>query len=144
VDNFHTAYVLDSLMLLRACLPEASAAIDAAIERGYRHWTAHFFTSDGRPLYLPGRLFPVDIQAAAQAIESLNKLAHRYPEARGLAERLMDWTFRHLRLPDGSFAYRRTRLGINRLQSLHWGQATMLSAMACHLAPPESTGGAYV
>jgi rhamnogalacturonyl hydrolase YesR len=130
VDNFHTGYVLDSLWwYLRAT---GDAKHMAAFERGSDYYVANFFLDDGTPKYYPKIVWPIDIQCAAQAIETLTLLsrARNDPSLRVLARKVAAWTIANMQDPAGYFYFRRLPFMVNRTPTLHWGQATMLHALA--------------
>jgi len=128
VDNHHTAYVLECL----ARLLEADDAPDAreALERGLEFYLTRFFGADGAPFYGPGRRRPIDIQCAGVAIDTLALLGRRRRDCLSAARRAAAWTVRHMQAGDGHFHYRRGRLLRSRTPYVHWGQATMLAALA--------------
>jgi hypothetical protein len=74
-------------------------------------------------------MFPADIQCAAQAIETM-MLFDYVDGTRTLATRVARWTIAHMRDPSGYFYHRRYRRWTSRTPLLHWGQATMFSALA--------------
>jgi hypothetical protein len=56
---------------------------------------------------------------------------YRDPEGLPLALRVAEWTIKHMQDRTGYFYYRRySRWLVNKTPTLHWGQATMLSALA--------------
>ena len=129
VDNFHTGYVLDSLWhYMRAGGDDAHGD---AYARGADFFTAHFFLADGTPRYYWDRTWPVDIQCAAQAIESLVVIADERGDDRALelAGKVAAWTIENMQDADGYFYFQRWPLVVNRTPMLHWGQATMLHAL---------------
>jgi rhamnogalacturonyl hydrolase YesR len=129
VDNFHTAYVLDCFKWYGAATGDDT--FDRAMMEGYRFWKQTFFLADGTPRYYDRKTLPLDIQCCSQAIDTLVFFADRDPEALALAARVADWTVKHMRDRSGYFYYRRYAAGIiNRTPTLHWGQATMLAALA--------------
>jgi hypothetical protein len=128
VDNFHTGYNLDCLHEYRAATGDG--VVDDPIARGLRYYVEHFFLSDGTPKYFHDRTYPVDIQSAAQSIETLLLFRAELPAAAMSAERVANWTLAHLRDPSGYFHHRITRRTRSRTPLLHWGQATMFSALA--------------
>ncbi|MBZ5581653.1 MAG: hypothetical protein LAQ30_05500 [Acidobacteriia bacterium] len=129
VDNFHTAYVLDSLKYYTAGAGDDQFA--ATLLRGYNHWKSTFFLADGTPRYYSFKTLPLDIQCSAQAIDTLVFFRDQDSEALQTALRVADWTITHMQDRTGYFYYRRySRLLINRTPTLHWGQATMLCALA--------------
>jgi hypothetical protein len=132
IDNFHTAYNLDCLVAAQDIGGVGTVDQDV-IDRTYGYWIHHFFARDGRPKYYHDRQYPTDIQCASQAIESLSKYADRTPQALELAVRVAGWTVEHMQKRNGAFALRRGRYVVNGLESIHWGQSTMLSALGCLL-----------
>lgn len=131
IDSFHTGYNLSALHLYRVSANDSS--VDEQLSRGARYFRSAFFESDGRPKYYHNRTFPVDVQCAAQAIETLTSLADHEPDAFAVALKVADWTVKNLQAPDGHFLYR--DLGWMRVQTpmLHWGQGTMARALAVAL-----------
>jgi len=129
VDNFHTAYVLDSLKYY------VDSTGDEQFEKnrmsGYRHWKATFFLANGTPRYYDYKTLPMDIQCCSQAIDTLVFFHARDPEGLPLALRVAQWTIEHMQDRTGYFYYRRySRWLVNKTPTLHWGQATMLCALA--------------
>lgn len=137
IDNFHTGYNLDSLK----CYIENSGdtEFEAALTRAFCFFRDNFFLPSGCPKYYHTRSYPIDIQCAAQAIDTLAYFAPEHPEALPLAVRVADWTLGHMQSRSGSFYYRKYPLGITaRTPMLHWGQATMfkgLSHLVLRLTP---------
>jgi hypothetical protein len=137
IDNFHTAYNLDSLVAAQE-LAGDRVVNQNIIDATYSFWTRKFFLNDGRPKYYPDALYPVDIQCASQAIESLAKYSNREPDAINLAMKVANWTLANMQKSNGAFRLRRGRVLKNGLESIHWGQATMLSALGCLLMQLEA------
>jgi glycosyltransferase involved in cell wall biosynthesis len=128
IDSFHTGYNLDSI----ASYIESTGdqTFRPHLERGFHYFKMNFVEPDGTPKYYHSRTYPIDIQCAAQAIETFAKFSQRDPEALPTAERIARWTIRHMQDPVGYFYYRRSPRFITRTPMLHWGQATMYSALA--------------
>jgi hypothetical protein len=129
IDNFHTAYVLDCFKYYS----EATGDIhfDGQLTNGYEYWKKTFFLSDGTPKYYHHKLLPLDIQCCSQAIDTLVFFRNRDPESIGLALKVAHWTIEHMQDKRGYFYYRRYSPQIvNKTPTLHWGQATMFSALA--------------
>jgi hypothetical protein len=128
VDNFHTGYNLDSLKRYVESTGDRTHA--TGLERGFEYFQANFFEASGRPKYYHNRVQPVDIQCAAQAIETLSKLADRGDDVLPLAMRVTRWTVANMQDRTGYFYYRKYPLMTARIPMLHWGQATMFQALA--------------
>jgi hypothetical protein len=139
VDNFHTGYVLDSIRHYARASGDESYR--EAFARGAGFFTAHFFLQDGTPRYYWDRTWPVDIQCAAQAIETLLVIAEAQGDAAALtlAEKVAVWTIENMQDADGYFYFQRWPLVVNRTPMLHWGQATMLHALAVLLEKESNT-----
>jgi rhamnogalacturonyl hydrolase YesR len=128
IDNFHTGYNLDSLKIY----------IDASgdeeyrpnLRRGLAFFKKHFFEDTGRPKYYHTRTYPVDIQCAAQAIDTLASLSEEDPECLALAIGVASWTIREMQAKKGYFYYRQYPAMKARTPMLHWGQATTFKALA--------------
>lgn len=129
VDNFHTAYVLDCFKHYRNSTGDHR--FDANLQSGYEYWKKVFFLSDGTPRYYDRKTLPLDIQCSSQAIDTLVFFSDSDPDALNLALKVACWTIANMQDPSGYFYYRRysPRL-VNKTATLHWGQATMLCALA--------------
>lgn len=129
VDNFHTAYVLDCFKYYGESTGDAR--FDKKLMNGYEYWKNTFFLPDGTPKYYNHKTLPVDIQCSAQAIDTLVFFHDRDPESRSLALKVARWTIEHMQDRSGYFYYRRySPWLVNKTPTLHWGQATMLCALA--------------
>jgi hypothetical protein len=129
VDNFHTAYVLDSFKHYAEGTRDDH--FDGQLMAGYRYWKSTFFLPDGTPRYYDHKTLPLDIQCCSQAIDTLVFFQDRDPESLALALNVAQWTIRQMQDRTGYFYYRRySRWLVNKTPTLHWGQATMLCALA--------------
>lgn len=129
VDNFHTAYVLDCFKHF-----SESTGDDRFVKtmmKGYEHWKSRFFLADGTPKYYDHKVHPIDIQCSSQAIDTLVFFQDYDAESIPLAINVARWTIENMRDRTGYFYYRRySSMLVNKTPTLHWGQATMLSALA--------------
>jgi rhamnogalacturonyl hydrolase YesR len=128
VDNFHTAYVLDTVKYYI----EGSGEQDhlEALMRGYEYWKKTFFLDDGTPRYYSYKTMPIDIQCPSQAIDTLVYFNDLDPDSLELAQRVAKWTIENMQDSDGHFWFRRYDNGvINKTPTLHWGQGTMMAAL---------------
>jgi len=128
IDNFHTGYNLDSLK--RFLEATGDPEFGEHLDRGYRYFKQTFFEDTGRPRYYHNRTYPVDIQCAAQAVDTLCFFSDRDPDALPLAAKVAGWTIANLQDPSGYFYYRRYPRLTARTPYFHWGQATMFKALA--------------
>jgi len=128
IDNFHTGYNLSALRTYRDASGDQS--FDGHLARGSAFFVAHFFESDGRPKYFHDRTYPVDIQCAAQAIETLVSIRSDRFETLPLAVKVAEWTIANLQASDGHFKYRHLGWMTVNTPMLHWGQGTMVKALA--------------
>lgn len=128
IDSFHTGYNLDSLK--RYADSTRTHDFDAHLANGYRYFKDNFFEADGRTRYMHDRVLPVDIQCAAQAIDTLSFFAPSDPSALDDAARVATWTIDNMQSPAGYFYYR--DLGWMKITTpmFHWGQGTMLKALS--------------
>jgi hypothetical protein len=132
IDNFHTAYNIECLALGHALGGPDVVAI-SVVEKAYRFWTGRFFLGDGTPKYYHDRILPLDIQCAAEAIETLAKMSRHFPNAPPLADKVVFWSITNMGKPNGAFRFQVRRFWRNDLESIHWGQSTMLSALGAYL-----------
>jgi hypothetical protein len=129
VDNFHTAYVLDCFKFYSDSTGDDR--FNQHMMSGYEYWKATFFLAGGTPRYYDYKTLPVDIQCASQAIDTLVFFRDRDPQSLVLAVKVALWTIEHMQDRSGYFYYRRySPWLVNKTPTLHWGQATMMCALA--------------
>jgi hypothetical protein len=117
VDNFHTAYVLESL----ARFPEAGEEL----ERGLRYWERELFLEDGTPKYFPHRVFPLDAHCYAQAIETWLAV-----DELDRAERVAQLLIRQMLAPSGYVYFQRHRAWTSKVPLVRWSTAPAFRALA--------------
>ena len=88
---------------------------------------------EGRPKYYHDRLYPIDSQCAAQAIETLANFAEYDSGAVPLGCKVAAWTIANMQDSEGYFYYRRYPLLTARTPMLHWAQATTYKALTALL-----------
>lgn len=129
IDNFHTAYVLDSFRHYAESTDDRQ--FDPVMMRGYTFWKNTFFLEDGTPRYYDKKTLPIDIQCSSQAIDTLVFFHALDADSLKLAGKVADWTIDHMQDSSGYFYYRRYNSWlVNKTPTQHWGEATMLCAMA--------------
>jgi len=139
IDNFHTGYVLDSLK--RVIDAAGRQDLKPALRSGYDYFKRTFFDAEGRPAYYSGRAYPIDIQCAAQAIDTFALFADEDPQALAHAARTATWTITNMQDRSGYFYYRVYPGTVARTAYFHWGQSTMFKALAHLLLRLQATGG---
>jgi len=129
VDNFHTGYVLDSFKYYLEGTGDDRFV--STMDRGYEYWKRTFFLLDGTPRYYNHKTLPIDIQCCSQAIDTLVFFKDRDPESLELAGKVARWTIANMQDEAGYFYYRWfSPWLVNKTPTLHWGQSTMLCALA--------------
>ncbi len=129
VDNFHTGYVLDSLI----CCAEAGVEVDggSALERGLAYYRDRLFLQDGTPKYLPQSVYPIDAQCVAQGIRTMTLAASHDASYGALAWRVFDFALRQMQRGDGSFIFQRRRHWTNPTPHMRWVVAPMFESLSC-------------
>jgi hypothetical protein len=128
IDNFHTGYNLDCLKRYidssgdRSCVPNLTI--------GFRYFMEHFFEQDGRPKYYHNQTYPIDIQCAAQSIDTLSFFSDVAPASLALAGKVTQWTIQNMQDEDGHFYYRDLGWKMVKTPMFHWGQGTMFKALS--------------
>jgi hypothetical protein len=138
IDNFHTGYNLESLK--HYCDATGDNSFRQNFEKGLAFYKANFFEQSGRPKYYHTRTYPVDIQCAAQAIDTLAFVSDNDTESLELARQVAAWTIPNMQDGKGYFYYREYPIMKARTPMLHWGQGTMFKALAhllLRLAPAK-------
>lgn len=135
IDNFHTGYNLDSLK--RYLDSTGEHTFRNHFEQGLRYYKETFFEPDGKPRYYHHNTYPVDIQCASQAIETLVFCSEDDPSCLRIAEKVADWTIDNLQDRTGYFYFRQYPLLTAKTPYIHWGQATMFKALASLLSKME-------
>lgn len=128
IDNYHTGYNLDCFSAAQGIAGKDFVS-DMTIESTFEYWKKNLFEENGRPKFYYNSLYPTDIQACAQAIESFSKYSARNHDAYLQAQKVALWTLNNMQKPNGSFRYRIYKHWKNNLEAIHWGQATMLSSL---------------
>ena len=136
IDNFHTGYNLDCLK--RYIDSTGDRELEPNLRLGFRYFKDHFFEPDGTPKYYENKTQPIDIQCAAQAIDTLAFFSSDDPESYELSMKVARWTIDNMQAPDGHFYYR--DLGWMKVKTpmFHWGQGTMFKALAHLLSKSKS------
>lgn len=138
IDSFHTGYNLSALKVYRDATKDES--FDRCIETGLRFYKSHFFETDGCPKYFHDKLYPIDIQCAAQAIDTLASYGEYDSDCMELAKKVAIWTSDNMQGEDGHFYYRDVGWKKVTTPMLHWGQGTMIKALSTLMSKfPDDT-----
>jgi uncharacterized protein YyaL (SSP411 family) len=117
IDSFHTGYVLEALHAF--CRHAGDGEHGEALRKGHAFFLDTFFAPDGTPRYYAGKTRPLDIQCAAQGIQTLVGLRAWHPRSLDTAMRVARWTIAHMQDPTGYFYYRTYRSVTNKTPTLH-------------------------
>src|SRR5262245_12678710 len=128
IDNFHTGYNLVSLK----CYIESTGDTTYMdhLSRGLEFFKTNLFEENGKPKYYNNCLYPIEIQCASQAIETLACFAPEDRSSLELAKKVAQWTIENMQDQRGFFYYRIYPMIKAKIPMLHWGQATMYKALA--------------
>ncbi|MEQ1921536.1 MAG: hypothetical protein ABL952_03410 [Pyrinomonadaceae bacterium] len=130
VDNFHTAYVLQSLYRISGEVEELRSETFDAINLGGGYWFAKFFLDDGTPKYYDNEIYPVDIHSAAAAIAAMSEMRAIDERMLPMAQKTAEWTIENMLDTDGYFYYQKRKTGIVKTPYMRWGQAWIAYALA--------------
>jgi hypothetical protein len=140
IDSFHTGYNLESLKSYTDTTGDTS--YEENLSRGFQYFKGTFFKKDGTPKYYHNRTYPIDIQCAAQAIDTFVTFSQYDKDALDMALKVAGWTIENMQDRSGYFYYRLLPFKKVKIPMLHWGQATMfkaLSALILELSRGSST-----
>lgn len=138
VDNFHTAYTLDGLLLV--WLASGDPMIGSTLSRGHSAWVGHFFSRDGWPHYYADKSGPLDIHSAATAVDVGVRMVEAGFGTSDVPESVAAWTRRNLLAPDGTTYYQVKDGFTDRRHFRRWGDAHW--ALACSSLELAAAGSA--
>ena len=128
IDNFHTGYNLEAIKRYNDNTGEE--AYRPHFQAGLRYLKETFFTPEGAPRYYHNSTYPIDIQCAAQAIETLASCSEEDPSCLPLSLKVANWTIDNMQDGRGYFYYRQYPMIKAKTPYIHWGQGTMYKALA--------------
>jgi polysaccharide biosynthesis protein VpsJ len=140
VDNFHTAYVLESLVECERSLPE----LRDAIARGAEFWESELFLPDGTPKYYAHRVYPLDSHSYAQAIDTWCTLSDRHPRWFERATRVAQLLIDRMLDDRGYVHFQQWRRWRSRVPYIRWSTAPSFRALAGLLVAERSRATARV
>lgn len=132
VDNFHTAFNIESLLDIRNNLkmPE----LDNTIKKITKYYFNNLFTKQGMPKYYDTKLYPIDIHVIAETLIVLDKIK----EAK-ILDNYERWKvinnasltlIKNFQSPKGYFYFRKNKYVWNKIQYIRWAQAWMFFALS--------------
>ncbi len=127
VDGYHTGFVLDALWWYQ--LSTADTQFEVRLKRGMEFYRRKLFDGPVARHY-DDRTQPIDIQSIAQAIQTFALIPEEFGGDLHWAEQVALWAIEHMQDPSGYFYFRKGRFTTNKTPLMHWGQATMLAALA--------------
>ena len=136
IDSFHTGYNLDSLK--RYVDSTGDDSFRGPFQRGLQYFRDVFFERDGKPRYYHNKTYPIDIQCAAQGIETLAFCSEEDPACLELSLKVARWTIDNMQSRNGHFYFRQYSLIKAKTPYVHWGQATMFKTLASVLSKMEA------
>jgi hypothetical protein len=132
IDNFHTGYNLDSLYIYNKAAKDRK--YETHLKKGTKYYKENFFENDGTPKYYNNKRYPVDIQCASQAIDTLTLLSAIDDGIFPIVNNVIAWTINNMFDKRGYFYFRVLPLIKDKTPMLHWGQATMYKALTHYLS----------
>jgi polysaccharide biosynthesis protein VpsJ len=126
VDNFHTAYVLESLSHCVPSFPE----VEEPLRRGIAYWHEALFLGDGTPKYFPESVYPLDAHSYASAIDAWVALSHFHPDAVANATRVANGLITTMLDPAGHVHFQKRRHWKNTVPFVRWTTAPSFRALA--------------
>ncbi len=142
IDSFHTGYVLESLYNYIGYT--GNSEFMPNLLKGIEFYKANLFLPDGTPKYYNNKIYPIDIQCAAQAIQTFSILSAMDRKYLDMAIKIAKWTIGNMQDESGYFYYRKYKFFVNKIPYMRWGESTMLVALA-HLmkvlASTSTNGG---
>lgn len=130
IDSFHTGYNLDGLIAYEEQTGDRS--FHEHIEKGFDFYVKNFFEIDGCPKYYHDKKFPIDIHCPGQLFVTLFRL-HKFSEYASLAEKVLDWTIKHMQDEKGYFYYQLKQGKSSKIPYMRWSNAFMFNALSYYI-----------
>ncbi len=127
VDGYHTGFVLDALYWYMQGTGDDQ--YQTHLVHGMDYYREHL--ADGViPKHYSNARYPIDIQAVAQIIQTFAFVPKEFHGDVIWADEIARWAIEHMQDRSGYFYFRKGRFFTNKTPFLHWGQSTMLAALA--------------
>lgn len=132
VDNFHTAFNIESLIEIRdnLNLPELNEKIEKVIE----YYLENLFTKEGLPKYYNTSLYPIDIHVIAEVIIVLDKikksnLVYNKNRIECIKQQILK-LIEAFQDKKGYFYFQKQNHYWNKIPYIRWAQAWMFYALS--------------
>jgi hypothetical protein len=127
IDGYHTGFILDALYWFLQATDNNQYRSNLTL--GMDYYKRHL--ADGvLPKHYSNARYPIDIQAVAQIIQTFAFIPKELHGDIIWAEEIARWAIKQMQDPSGYFYFRKGRFFTNKTPFLHWGQSTMLAALA--------------
>lgn len=132
IDNYHTGYVLESLLIGKKYLKQRFK-YNEQLTLGLSFYKNHLITKDGYAKYRPNKVYPIDIQGCAQSIITLC-LEHEIhnKDSSHICAQLVKQTITSFYAPNGTFGYRKYSNRYDASSYIRWGDSWMIRALALY------------
>ncbi|MCK4351992.1 delta-aminolevulinic acid dehydratase [candidate division WOR-3 bacterium] len=127
IDNFHTGYILESLYNYINHTGDSEFMLN--LLKGIEFYRTNFFLANGIPKYYDNKIYPIDIQCAAQAIQTFAILSSIDKKYLDMAIKVAKWTIENMQDKNGYFYYRKYQVFTNKIPYMRWGESTMFVAL---------------
>jgi hypothetical protein len=121
-DNFHTAYVLDSLKSYMDNIPDKK--YEDNYKKGLSFYVNNFFENRVIPKYYNNKTYPIDATSISQSIITLTK-----NNELKLAENVLEWAISNMYDEKGYFYYQKTKYYTHKTSFMRWSNAWMFNAI---------------
>lgn len=138
VDGYHTGFVIDALHWYME--GSGDRQYEERLRRGMDYYRRELFEGV-IPKHYSNSTYPIDVQPVAQAVQTFALIPETLQGDPEWATRVAGWTIDNMQDPAGYFYFRKHRWGVNKTPCLHWGQSTMLAALAVLTSRLAGTNG---
>lgn len=129
IDNYHTGFVLESLLIAKKILKK-EFNFNENLNKGVEFYRKKLFLKNVIPKFTDKEIFPIDIHSCAQAIITFSELSKIKTEYEENAKKIAQWTIKNMFNKKGYFYYRIYKNFIDKTPYIRWGQAWMLRALS--------------
>jgi hypothetical protein len=126
IDGFHSGYIIESLSYMNI----NEILHDDSFQKSVSYYIDNLFTNEGIPKYYNNKIYPIESQNCAQAIQTISKLImnHKF-DYFILLENIIDNVIKHLYNSNGYFYYKKEKYFTNKNIFFRWSISPMLLAL---------------